>query len=551
MNKTNESFLARWKELVKGYRELSSQFRFVTYNDRNPNRIKAYAQKLQKYAEEFAKEYEFLQQELRDDDFAALILKYGKIETLSDLVLALQKEYKEFHKKNKFHKKILLGIENMSSTIENHQGHLQALFGIQWEELLSEEERQEYFQILVILYQCSRNFGSHVLSNLRKSSYFRFKMSIEKDAYSEPIQYLFEKLFKKIVIGGVVDIEVWVGFFRYGSHQEEFLWENIKSELSKELLKNNLIDNLLTNDDKMHFFEILLKEVQRINNIEVVSRETPNLFWKAYSHFLLLEVEDGIVQEQLELNRKDFYEFDMVKRHQEVYSSLIKLKNREPDSIAEFLKLKEENNLVSFLTNNSKILVERLYGSNLGVINRKRYFDNKIEKIVVLAMFKRRYWNQSFDNAISLAELLYMIYLFEYSEIKKETLTKRKMYKKNNKNKSDLRIKSILNILISENKYNSDIENREEEMYELFCFMNTVQSLMRKETEEIVIIKRALRHELFKYMKNNKMLMKTDQKTKITNFTEVAKILLLSKPVQNYYKNLKERIEKKKPEQFL
>ena len=372
-------------------------------------------------------------------------------------------------------------IKNLNRAFDARKKYLKTFFGLEFKEAKTEVQKYQVLQLLLILFRCEQETKKGILDEIKESSFWRFRTEAE-NPYQHAIGFIRSELLKGLSFMEALAIERFAGLIRFGTHHTA---EAIVNRVISVKRLGALISDGEISRDVQTMILCSLKELNDTDKHELLKDNITDVFWRAYLQFLLLGVEDSIIQPYLDVS------FDELRKNMPTLFTVAELESRvEQRKTSEMAKkrgykeaLTSSNialdEIESLINDEVEFIAVRVLGKLDAKIRRTiRRYNNEYRIYLKLARLYCDYHGMSISRGISINELLGSIFLFHECEKREKgsfCLTSREGSYYGGKNRrKEKQIKSIINDLDITLDYKVVFGDREERWYELASFMNTL-----------------------------------------------------------------------------
>ena len=431
-------------------------------------------------------------------------------------------------------------IKNLNRAFAQRKTHLKTFFGLEFKEAKTEAQKYQVLQLLLILFRCEQETKKGILDEIKESSFWRFRTEVG-NPYQNAIGFIRSELLKGLSFKEAAIIERFAGQIRFGIHNTA---EAIVNRVIKVKRLGALISDGEISRDVLTMILCSLEELNDTDKHELLKDNITDLFWRAYLQFLLLGVEDSIIQPYLDVS------FDELWKDMPTLFAVAELESRvEQRKTSEMAKkrgykeaLTSSNialdEIESLINDEVDFIAIRVLGESDAKIRRTiRRYNNENRVYLKLARLYCDYHGMSISHGISIKELLVCIFLFhECVNREKDNffLTSRagSYYGGKNRRKGK-QIKSIINELNVTLDYRVAFNDKVERWYELASFMNTVDSMLKEEIDDIKNKRNKTAKEMLVYLKRIVPLLE-EVPQKYNDLTEIAESIVSKHTLEQY-----------------
>lgn len=442
-------------------------------------------------------------------------------------------------------------IKNLERAFDLRKKYLKTFFGIEYKKAKTEVQKFQVFQLLLILFRCEQKTKRGILKEISGSSFWRFRIE-EENPYRNAIDFIRSELLKSLSFKDAAAITYFAGQIRSCMYSvAEFI---VNTVIKAKRLNAAILDNEIRLELQRRILSNL-KELNALNKTEVLEKNMEDFFWRAYLHFLLLGIEDSIDKPYLHLSLQELWEDKPTWLMPPIKMPLIDQQRREMEITRRGCceeELSDRNivldNLKSFINEEVEFISRRALGESNAALRKtiKRYNDDGI--YFKLARLYCDYKLRPVSDGISLNELLGCIFLF-HACVQRETgnskLTSRKgSYHGGEKRRQEMQIRSILNDVYVTLDNKIDFRDDEVRWYELASFMNTLDSMLKNELDEMVENRRQISEEMLVYLIKI-VPLSPEVPRKYKDITEIADSIVSKDTLEQYcrWKEKKKGIE--------
>lgn len=437
-------------------------------------------------------------------------------------------------------------VKNLNRAFEERKKYLQAFFGLEYNEDQTETQKYQVLQLLLILFRCEQETKKGILDEIKVASFWRFRTEAENQ-YQNAIGFIRSELLKGLSFKEAAVIENFVGQIRFGMH-------NMAEAIVNRVINVKRLGALISdNEIRLDLQRRILKNLKKLNETdepELLKENMTNFFWRAYLQFLLLGVTDSIMKPYLAVHLEELCKdkptpltsAEMELRNEQRKASNI-VRNGGCEEILSSPNIALDE--VELLINEEvDFIALRVLGeSNEKIRKTIRRYNNECRIYLKLARLYCDYHEMSISRGISINELLGSIFLF-HECVKREEgnvfLTSRTGSYNGGKNRrKGKQLRSIINDLNVTLEYKVVFGDEEERWYELASFMNTLDSMLKNEIDEIVENRRQISKEMFIYLKRI-VPLSAEVPRKYKNITEIAESIFSTDELKEYCRSKEE-----------
>ena len=527
-----------WINIVKQFTEICREFEYLTEKTRGAAKREETLEKGKKWAKEFdqiRKDKSILlfgnSNNLYDAENQYKFSQYSEI-SIDDLSRQIDFSLQEDSGEN----------VNVEEVLENKKEYLQAYFGVKYEGEWSKKEIYQIHQLLLILYKCENRDEKGkrgILKNMQAASFWRFRNEKE-NPYYEQMFFIRQELLKALYFEDAIVIEYVAGLYRFCINS---LAEATVQRVIDELVVDGW-DFLFGNyESEIHddLYKLIVVNLKRLNSEKQTLVQKPNdLFGYAYLRFLLLGIEDTIEEPRMiididQLHKEESWRFDV----HPVWQRLDKMVKFAPKKI---ICVDESKNLAKIRKGKDLIPISDFVKDSAKDIAREIWQEKFEEKHYVairrgannyskLALLYSLYTLKTPPYEITIVEILTIIHLYENCKSGKKT--QRTGYNGGQFGRRDKMFKTIMGYLPDDISNDIMIKAIEDGLYEIVCFMNTLNALIANESERTVKNRVEIRKELFIYLKKVIPLLELEPHTYRT-LTDIAESIMSTDELQQY-----------------
>ena len=431
-------------------------------------------------------------------------------------------------------------IKNLNRAIGLRKKHLNTFFGLEFKEAKTEAQKYQVLQLLLILFRCEQETKQGILDEIKESSFWRFRTEVG-NPYQNAIGFIRSELLKGLSFKEAAIIERFAGQIRFGIHN------TAEAIVNRVINAKRLGALIVDNEIRCDLQQIILSNLRELNKTkesEVLEKEMADFFWRAYLRFLLLGVTDSIMTPYLGLHPEELWEdkptlFTVAELESRVEqrktSEMAKKRGYKEALTSSNIALDE---IESLINDEVEFIAVRVLGKLDAKIRRTiRRYNNEYRIYLKLARLYCDYHGMSISRGISINELLGSIFLFHECEKREKgsfCLTSREGSYYGGKNRrKEKQIKSIINDLDITLDYKVVFGDREERWYELASFMNTLDSMLKNETNEMLENRREISKEMLIYLKRIVPLLE-EVPRKYNDLTEIAESIVSKHTLEQY-----------------
>ena len=457
---------------------------------------------------------------------------YEDLETIAPSITDL---IKEIFKLNIANEDEAPTLKNPRSILQEQKRYLKVYFGMEYEGEWMSKQNYQIHQLLLIIYRCAEKNKHGILSNIESASFWRFRNE-QENPYKEPILFIKSELLKALTFNEAIAMEYIAGIFRFCINT---LAEVTVKRVTDEL---DYLAQLYESEIREDLYRLILLNLKTLNGEEQpLFLESDNLFLRAYFHFLLLGVEDtskelGIDGINLdELHRERSWRFNVlpVWKGVEEFIKNAPKKNNCINKIKNVVQIRAGKYLMpvgDFVEDRAKDIAREIW---------KEKFENKHYMAVrrdahnygKLALLYSLYNPKNYRYEVELEELLTIIHLYE--KCKGQQVTYRMGYNGGKAGRKDKKFKAILGDLPEDIPNDIMIKATEAGLYEIVCFMNTLNSLLANDSERTVKDRVEIKTELFVYLKKVIPMMEFEGR-KYKTLTDIAESIISTEELKKY-----------------
>ena len=431
-------------------------------------------------------------------------------------------------------------IENLNRAFAQRKKHLKTFFGLEFKEAKTEVQKYQVLQLLLILFRCEQKTKKGILDEIKESSFLRFRTEAE-NPYQHAIGFIRSELLKGLSFMEALAIERFAGLIRFGIHHTA---EAIVNRVIKVKRLGALISDDEIRSDVQTMILCSLEELKDTDKHELLKENITDVFWRAYLQFLLLGVEDSIIQPYLGVS------FDELRKDMPTLFTVAELESRveqrKTSKMAKNGGCKEAltrsnialDEIESLINDEVDFIALRVLKESDANIKRtiKRY-NNEYRVYLKLARLYCDYHGMSIPHGISIKGLLVCIFLFHECVNREKgdffLTSKAGSYYGGKNRRKGKQIISIINELDVTLDYRVAFNDKKERWYELASFMNTLDSMMNEEIDDIINKRHKIAKEMLVYLKRIVPLLE-EVPRKYKDLTEIAERILSHNTLVDY-----------------
>ncbi|HWR42272.1 hypothetical protein [Sporomusa sp.] len=458
-------------------------------------------------------------------------------------------------------------IGNIFNYLDKKKKYLKQFLGLDYKQNWLPEQEFQIHQLLLILFRCALKGKKGILENISESSFWRFRNE-EDNPYKDSVFFIQKELLKGINFIDALNIVHFVENFRFCLN---YTTKVIVDSVLKELISPSQEDIISVRDDLLTMILVYLKELN--TGKQVTFEGFDNLFLRAFYNFRLLGISDSLKEPRLEIsldyiNDKSAGALDSLKKRLRLNELLLTKYSdmqKKSDSKSNTVWVKFVNRLEpveDFIKENERYIAECL-GSEVYPIAVQRHSADYVKLVRLFLLY-----NMADEPYVVTAhELFWIIFLYEECQFHEKPLgcvtsiiyRMKKIGKVGefhrvalrygyNGGKTNRKNKRFLEILrdLREEDISPDlmIRDKANELYEIICFLNTLNSLLAQESDKLVKTKLEIKKQLYIYLRRVTPLKDTESR-KYLDITQIAESIMGTDKLRQYCKWKEMKMQKK------